>query len=367
MKLVFIIFIIITTSLSFVTSIGQLFVRDRRFENFNLFVLFLCMAILQMQAGFLVSGLMIQYPSLLFPHFTTVYILGVILYFAYFLVSLHEEQLPVKKYLFFIPALTALAADISYLVIPAQDQLEKLNYMLFGHACDSCFMLKGFLAGSGVQATIYMAVLVYKLVRSRKTGRPVSLFGITMTFVVLTIITFDMLAFGYILSSVNLIYAASVMMGFLILSAFLINQRNPEFLQIIIIEAAKKRYARSRLARVETGIIQERLLELVEKEKIYSDENVTLTDLADELSVTPHQLSEFLNERMNCNFYTFINRFRVQEASKLLVEEPERTILSIAHIVGFNSKSSFYEAFSRFIGMTPSQYRTKYIKINSRN
>jgi len=52
-----------------------------------------------------------------------------------------------------------------------------------------------------------------------------------------------------------------------------------------------------------------------------------------------------------------INQYRIKEAKKMLIEESERSVLSIAYAVGFNSKSSFYEAFSRFTGKTPVQYR----------
>jgi AraC-like DNA-binding protein len=57
------------------------------------------------------------------------------------------------------------------------------------------------------------------------------------------------------------------------------------------------------------------------------------------------------------NFNTFVNTYRVEEVKRLLVDYPEKTVLQIAHEAGFNSKSSFYDSFTRFTGLTPVEYR----------
>ena len=69
-----------------------------------------------------------------------------------------------------------------------------------------------------------------------------------------------------------------------------------------------------------------------------------------------------INERLNMNFNTFINQYRIDEAQKLLIRDPERSVISVAYDVGFNSKSSFYDAFSRYTGVTPQAYRKKLLK-----
>jgi AraC-like DNA-binding protein len=75
------------------------------------------------------------------------------------------------------------------------------------------------------------------------------------------------------------------------------------------------------------------------------------------LSITTHQLSEFLNKQMHISFNYYINRYRVEEAIDLLQEQPERSITSICFSVGFNSKSAFYEAFAKFVCISPAKYR----------
>ena len=80
--------------------------------------------------------------------------------------------------------------------------------------------------------------------------------------------------------------------------------------------------------------------------------------LAEKVKVTPHQLSQYLNEVMKLSFYDFINQHRV-EAAKISLCNSRQAILDIALIVGFNNKATFNKSFKKYTGMTPSQYRSE--------
>ena len=95
----------------------------------------------------------------------------------------------------------------------------------------------------------------------------------------------------------------------------------------------------------------------MEDEKLFCDEDLTLNRMADILSLTPHQVSEFLNNVLETNFNSFINSYRIDEAKQLLMEDSERSILSVAYSVGFNSKSVFYNAFTKVTGTSPTKFR----------
>ncbi len=102
-----------------------------------------------------------------------------------------------------------------------------------------------------------------------------------------------------------------------------------------------------------------KLTYLMEMEKIYRDESITLQLLSQKLSISPHQLSQIINDKMNQNFSEFVNSYRIREAKKLLLDpqSSEKKILSIAFDVGFNTKASFNNAFKKYTNMTPSQYK----------
>jgi AraC-like DNA-binding protein len=107
-----------------------------------------------------------------------------------------------------------------------------------------------------------------------------------------------------------------------------------------------------------------KLIYLMEVEKIYRDESISLQTLAEKLNITHHQLSQLLNEKLNRNFSDFINTYRVEEAKKLL-RDPKKAnlkIITIAFEVGYNTKAAFYNVFKRYTNMTPTQYRQKFKK-----
>jgi AraC-like DNA-binding protein len=102
-----------------------------------------------------------------------------------------------------------------------------------------------------------------------------------------------------------------------------------------------------------------KILSYIENEKPYLDEQLTLTKLAEKLSMTRNQLSAVINGGLNCSFYDFINSYRVEEVKRLIARSENKnfTILSLAFESGFSSKSAFNNIFKKFTGLTPSAYR----------
>lgn len=103
------------------------------------------------------------------------------------------------------------------------------------------------------------------------------------------------------------------------------------------------------------------MIELLEKEKPHLNCEISLVQLANSLFIKPHILSYVINEGFNENFNQLINRYRIEEAKKLIID-PTMNRLSISGIgyeVGFNSKSVFNHTFKKNTGLTPIQFKSE--------
>lgn len=123
--------------------------------------------------------------------------------------------------------------------------------------------------------------------------------------------------------------------------------------------ADQQKNVKSRLLQVDLDRVQNRLLHLMEIEKIYLNEDLTLEVLAEELELHPRQLSEFLNGKKQTTFNSFLHSYRIKEAKELLLKYPEKNVSDIGFEVGYKSLSSFYEAFKKELKITASEFRQK--------
>jgi YesN/AraC family two-component response regulator len=113
-----------------------------------------------------------------------------------------------------------------------------------------------------------------------------------------------------------------------------------------------------RLSRLEVESMKLKLKLLMETEKPFLNPNLELPSLASKINLTPHELSYLLNNCMNCNFFEFVNQYRVEEAKNLLLSDKHKhlNILGIAYESGFNSKTTFNSTFKKLTGFTPSHF-----------
>jgi AraC-like DNA-binding protein len=92
--------------------------------------------------------------------------------------------------------------------------------------------------------------------------------------------------------------------------------------------------------------------------KLLYEEDLSLKQMADVLKLSPHVLSEVINRYYNKSFFDLINSFRVEEAKKQLkhMDELNITVEGIGYNCGFGSKTTFYRAFKKHTGHTPTGY-----------
>ncbi len=346
------------SGLSLLLSLSQIMTTERRTGNMILSLLYLATACLlfehytSMYAGifFTIAENPVQW-ALLFGIRFMKFLPGPLFYL--YIHSLLEKNFSIKliHLVHFVPFALSMAAAGAVFVSshasrsPEWDMYTKTGPILllsFIHMI--AYMIK-------ILQEIHLGGII--LIRTGPAMRATS--WIALLFVVVLAAVF-----AFTLTGLQHLESFGVMLvSFLIIVTFLTGQRYPEFMQWFSSEVKKNRYERSLIAGLNTADIQRRLKELMEDEKLFCDEDLTLHRTAMHLSITDHQLSEFLNSNLDTNFNGFVNSYRVREAMEMLIREPDRSILSIAYSVGFNSKSVFYSSFTKTAGMSPKEYRKR--------
>lgn len=125
------------------------------------------------------------------------------------------------------------------------------------------------------------------------------------------------------------------------------------------------KYIRSLLSEEQRILYSEQIISVMETERIFLNKDLRLVDLAHKTNATEHQLSQVLSEHFGVNFFEFINSYRINTAKQLLLDSGFKhfTIDAIAEEVGFKSKSSFYEAFKKFVGLTPFAFKRQHLPL----
>ena len=102
-----------------------------------------------------------------------------------------------------------------------------------------------------------------------------------------------------------------------------------------------------------------KVLDYMDSNRPFLDQELTLTDLANQLTISRSDLSHLINKGLASNFYDFVNKYRVEEVKRLMTDKRKAhySLLGMALEAGFKSKSTFNLIFKRFTGLTPTEYR----------
>ncbi|WP_405381153.1 helix-turn-helix domain-containing protein [Maribacter sp. LLG6340-A2] len=121
----------------------------------------------------------------------------------------------------------------------------------------------------------------------------------------------------------------------------------------------KDKYKNSGLTTTMSTQLKSQLVDLLEQDKIYLDNTLTLAKLATVMNVDRYSLSQVINQELNKNFYELINDYRIQEAVNIIESKEDKQVLDLIYESGFNNKVSFYKAFKKRMHMTPKDFMAK--------
>ena len=121
------------------------------------------------------------------------------------------------------------------------------------------------------------------------------------------------------------------------------------------------KYADKKIDSKEAKSIENDLSIAIQEKKLFENPNLKLRDVAKELNIQPHHLSQYLNDNLGKSFAVFLNEYRIEAAKVLLMQKDEYTTEAVGYECGFNSKSTFYSTFKKITGSTPANYRNNKI------
>ena len=117
------------------------------------------------------------------------------------------------------------------------------------------------------------------------------------------------------------------------------------------------KYQTSSLERDDAEVIWARLRQLMVEERAFLINGLKIGQLANMAGYSVDHVSQSISLCGEQNFFDFVNHYRIEEAARLLREEPNLSISQIAEESGFNSQSTFYTQFKKYYDQTPRQFR----------
>lgn len=212
--------------------------------------------------------------------------------------------------------------------------------------------LLAFVFGTGY--VLWLAFSIYSL-RAQRSRFKLEL----LTLLAMALVAFAVLVLGVLMPVISdksfyTGYAILLGLSFVIIVYTLL--RFPDITQEVV-EAAEATYTTSTLNNLDSEALVLKLRQLLEVEKLYAEDKLSLNLLAEKMEITTHQLSELINTRFKKSFSQLLREYRITEAKRMLIDEPNASVLSIGLSTGFTSQSNFYTAFKELTGMAPGNYR----------
>ena len=135
----------------------------------------------------------------------------------------------------------------------------------------------------------------------------------------------------------------------------------------IIIMAEEKAYSR-RISRDTLEKTRRGIHNYIIVGKRYRNPKYTALQLSEDIGVNTRYLSAAIQKHYGCNFATLVNKLRIEDAKEMLsATECTLTMEDLSYSAGFSTRQSFYNAFSKYVGMTPSEYRERVLRLKTQD
>lgn len=233
--------------------------------------------------------------------------------------------------LYFSQALIYFSLSIKYLATPAVNSLEVNSWK-------SLFNIRGYPDETSHQSVLRLVLLGF-------------LASIIVNFVrvIHCKLLTDILPISPFLSLVDILITITIL---LFITTTVIKNS-------IELEAQKARdskqttsgkYQNSLLAKDVSDRIKRKVLAAMGDPEFFTQNTTTLPKLASHINEKHHYVSQVINKELSTTFLELLNNSRITFATQLMNEKTDMAIIDIVESTGFNSKTTFYNAFARCLG-----------------
>ena len=120
----------------------------------------------------------------------------------------------------------------------------------------------------------------------------------------------------------------------------------------------EEKYRKSNVTEEECRRLAGELELLMQRDRLYVNPNLKIADLAAILNVSTYTLSYLFNQYLDKNYYDYLNDYRIEEFKRLVDKDEysKYTLIALAELCGFSSRTSFFRYFKKVVGITPNEY-----------
>ncbi len=310
-----------------------------------------------------------QFPNFLGYESLLTFTIAPALYLCVSHYTLPDKKFHKKDFLHFIPLMALMPFLISTILMSTKEKLIIINDSTEANVLESDF-LSYFLI---TQMVVYTLLSFFKILNHQKNIR---LFAsdtsnISLNWLKNAILAIFLMLFMWLLEirfyKFDQVHNVSGFVYFIGIYAigyyafrqeeiFPYKEKEIQEIKEIIEETPSSKV--QRISHTELENIKIRISDFMENQKLYLDDSLNLPKFAEKVETSIHNLSYVLNEGFQENFFQFVNRYRVEEAKRLLTSEryQQLSMLGIAYESGFSSKTTFNTTFKKITGISPSEY-----------
>jgi len=308
------------------------------------------------------TNLKYRFPDILFMSTLFSFLYGPLIYF-YFKRIAQQHKFKAKDLLHLIPSIGISLVFLPIYILPAE---EKLRMMLHVGSVDAMPYVTYTFFAKLLSLLIYGYLLVRIYFRSIKDNNKLPTEGVKWQKTIIGLGVAYILfyaVYGLTISKIipryDVLYHLQVMaMAVMVLYIGFKAYLNPNLFTNGFFDKHLHKYRKSGLTPDFSEELKEKLVFLLEEEKIYRENDINLEKVAKLLDTTRHNTSQVINEHFDLNFFEVINKYRISEALEILKSDVNSNlhIIDVAYEVGFNNKVTFNKSFKKYLSQTPSQY-----------